>query len=992
MPVPEYKVHNKIINNLESLGWKELKNYYDYAFTDYIIIPILEKQLKNINTNIDEEFINKAIDKLRNAKPEEVLDFLKNGILVEIDKGRKGIISKTVKLIDYNNIDNNVFNYAHELKFKGKRNIKPDFTLFINGIPILIIEAKREFTEEDSYLEAIKQIHRYEREAPDLFKYVQIGIAYADEKLYLPTYPNYEGLERHTKPYKWKNIKKEEDIFDLLKRERLLDIICNFILYRHDSKKELSKVVPRYIQYFAVNKAFKRVSDYLNNKTNKNRGLIWHWQGSGKTFEIIYLAELFYKIYKNRNPIVFIVVDRIELEEQFNEIILSLKNVTFRESYKKIESIKELKELLLKIKESEKNKNISVKGVYLLMMHKFNENSLKEELENLKIDKKEILILRDEVHRTESGKLATLRNYIFKNAILIGFTGTPIHKADYSTFKEFAYPPEEFYLDVFFIRDSINEKFTLPLIWRPVKFDIFLNVSEEKIKVDIENLFLNPDEDIKITISDVLKSENTIKKAVKYIAEHIKEDTENFKFKAMIITQDRKSCILYKKYLDKYFDEEFSQVVITHQHNDDEEIKNFKEKMEEKYKLNIDKLNKLWTDNFKNKEYPKVLIVNRKLLTGFDAPILKVLYIHQFLKDSLLLQASARANRPDINKNYGLIVDLTGILIENYKKAVEKYELYIKKEISEDIIENLFIDSKLVWKAFLEKFNDFKELFKKITNMDFESFINNIEEEKLSYEDVKYIITKIVLNKEFLIIYNQLRDLIKLFEVIGAYPDKIKYYKIYDYLRFLYSAINKQIKPKRYTIPKDIKEKFLKYLEFSDFETLKLVNPDDIKSLPIYKKEVIFADFLFTLMDMIKDKKDPIYRRIYKKLKEIKDRYIKKLENIENLLNETIFQYKIVKEYEDKVKNLPIHEIVIFNIYLYLKDMGYDNISLSKTKEELKSLENKDFLLPGDIEKIKKALLIDLLKAKKGLNISHREIKELSNKLYDEVVKVILMG
>ncbi len=750
MPIPENHVHKNIEENLNKLGWKKLDRYEEEAFSNYIIKPILKEQLKIINSHIKkykDEFIEKAINKLMNEqKPEIILDYIKNGIFISLDKGRKGQVPDRVKLIDYKNIEKNIFHYAHELKFKGNDNIIPDFTLFINGIPLIIIEAKREISKKDTYEDAINQINRYEREAPKLFNYVQFAVVYGDEKLYIPTYPNEEKEDRFKKPYKWKNVRKEEDIWDLLKRERVLDIIKNFTFFSIDRTEKKTKIIPRYMQYWAVNKAFKRIINYLNNNDYKNRGLVWHWQGSGKTFEIIYLAELFYNEFKNRHPVIFIVVDRTDLENQFNNDIISLNNANFKKNYKKIDSIEELKNLLIKIKESEINPKISIEGLYLVMMHKFNENKLEDFIKSFdSIDKKEILILRDEAHRTESGKFATLRNKIFKNAITIGFTGTPVHKKDISTFKEFAYPNEgEFYLDRFFIEESIKEGFTLPLIWRTVTPKDIKDIPEEEIK-NIIKLFVDEEDAEKIVVSkkeiaekiklsDLLKSESSIKEASKYIAEHILEDTENFKFKAMVVAQDRKSCILFKKYLDKYlkenikdYNEDWAQVVITYEQNDDVEIENYKKMVEEKYGKSIEELNNNWADNFKTSEIPKILIVNKKLLTGFDAPILKTIYIHQFLKDYLLLQASARANRPEKDKKYGLIVDLTGVLIENYKKAIEFYNLYNDEAINKDILNNLFVETSKIWESFLTKLEEFKMLFKSIVGFEFNNLPNYLK-------------------------------------------------------------------------------------------------------------------------------------------------------------------------------------------------------------------------------------------------------------------------
>jgi type I restriction enzyme R subunit len=1015
MPIPEIHTHRDIENNLKKLNWKPLnESFYEEAFGNYIIKPILREQLKIINDHIEEykdEFIEKAINKLMNeSKPEVVLDYIKNGILITLDKGRKGQVSNGVKLIDYKNIEKNIFNYAYELKFKGNDNIIPDFTLYINGIPIIVIEAKREFSEKETYEEAIKQINRYEREAPKLFNYVQFAVAYGDEKLYIPTYPNEEKEDRFKKPYKWKNKNKEEDIWDLLNRERVLDIIKNFIFFSKDRAGRKTKIIPRYMQYWAVKKAYERITNYLNDKDYKNRGLVWHWQGSGKTFEILYLAELFYNEFKNKDPIVFIMVDRRELENQFNDDIIALQNAAFKDSFKKINSIEELKKVLEGIKKSEKNPNISEKGVYLVMMHKFDKNKLKDFIESFgSIDKKEILILRDEAHRTEFGKFATLRNKILKNAILIGFTGTPVHKKDISTFKEYAYPKEgEFYLDRFFIEESIKEGFTLPLIWRVVKPEDIKDISEADIKNIIEKLFVDeedPDNIVvskkeiaeKIKLSDLLKSESSIKEASKYIAEHILEDTENFKFKAMVVAQDRKSCILFKKYLDKYlkekikeYSENWTQVVITYLHNDEVEIENYKKMAEEKYNKNIDELNKEWADKFRTSDEPKILIVNRKLLTGFDAPTLKTIYIHQFLKDYLLLQASARANRPAKNKKYGLIVDLTGVLIESYKKAIENYNLYNDEAINKDILSNLFVETSKIWESFLTKLGEFKRLFKLIVGVEFDDFTANLKKQKEADKEFKKVISKIILSDKFDYFYTKLRELIQLFEAVGAYGEKLNYYETYEWLKIISAGINKQMRPKSYKIPyNQIKKELIKYLEFDTYTDIAsiLINPQLLENLKNEDEiNVIVADMVYSALDALQNKREPIYRMIYNRINELKNAYIAKTKKSEHVINELINYLNTLKTYEEEEKTLSKSEKAIKNILFYLKNVENCNIKkLPLTEKTLKNLEDKKLIRPSDFDTIKRFLFVDLKNAIKETE----KRRKVSNKIVEEIVKPI---
>ena len=823
----EYLTHEDIKEKLTSLGWKDKSEEFAVNPSGEIFIePVLreairrlnsgETSLKGLTPQEEERVINETIRRLKEEiDPVKVLDWLKNGVDVEIDFGNKGRKVFNIKLIDFQNLENNEFFFIHEKPFKDQVNIRPDFTLYINGIPVAIIEAKREISEEEeyTYLKALRQIERYEIEFPKLFNFVQIGVGIADKNFYISTYPNRDKAPR------WKDRKVEiwkeetptgeyiENIFGILKPNVLTDLLENFTFYQ-SSKGSIKKVVARYMQYYAVNRVFERIEDYLKGGS-KNRGLVWHWQGSGKTWEIIFLAEKFYRRYYDRDAVVFIIVDRRELENQFNEVLISLKNTKFVIHGKKgakISTVEEFKEKLKTIKESEENPNISARGVYLVMMHKFRSEHLKAIPEG-EIRKKEILLLRDEAHRTEGGANAvfpSVRDHIFKNAILVGFTGTPVHKNDRNTFKTFAYPEEkEFYLHRYFIADSIRDGYTVPLTFRVALSDFVKSrISEEEIKELVKQYFVNrklTEEDFSeeevlsteravsesLTLSDLLKSESYLRKVAKYIAENLEKDTEEFAFKAMVAVQSRLSAVKLKRFLDeilpnkfKNYSPEWVEVVITHTNNDDIEIKEYLNGLRERYRLtDAEDINKEIVKRFKNSENPKVLIVNKRLLTGFDYKKLKVLYLAEILKDALLLQASARVNRPAEGKEFGLIVDLTGLTIQNYRKAIAEYNLYEQKEINEDILKNLFKDSKEIWETFLQKFEKFKNLFEVIAGLPFEEFIKRLTSK--SSDEAKgtlhEVVGKILSSNEGLTeLIPLLKELIKLYETLGGYPEKAK--------------------------------------------------------------------------------------------------------------------------------------------------------------------------------------------------------------------------
>ena len=1022
MPFPEAYTHKKIKNKLKEIGYKECKGYKEHQLIeDYLLKDVLVRKIKELN---ESEFnlkgikdIDKVIDKVLNKflstnNSVQVLDYLKDGMIIELDRGKKGNVAVKVKFIDFDNIDNNDFCFIHEAKFKGyPDNIKPDFTLFINGIPIAIIEAKREFSEDEesyTYEEGLIQIERYEKDAYKLFNFVQVGIVFADKQVYFPTYPNPDKEKRLNRKINiWKDEKGNENIFEFLKPNTFLDILKNFIFFGIKGNNSIFKVLPRYMQYKAVNLAFSRIKDYLDGKSNKNKGLIWHWQGSGKTFEIIYLAEKFFRTFENKKPIVFIIVDRKDLERQFNDVIFSLRNTKFQSVFKKIESVNELKSVIQNIKDSENKINVDPKAVYLVMAHKFRKELIKNLESSLeKINKKEILILRDEAHRTEGGKsiLAAVRNYILPNALKFGFTGTPVHRQENNTFQEYAYPQEnEFYLDKYFIEQSIKDGFTLPLAWRvAISEGVSLKLTEEEIKNLVLSYFVNrqldeeeetievPESQVKekLPFSDLLKAEDFIKKASEYIAKNIKDDTENFNFKAMVVAQNRESAIKFKKYLDDFmpkfvkdYTPEWSQVIITYSHNDEDIIREYRKQIEITYGKSIEELQKKWIEDFKlpNKN-PKILIVNKKLLTGFDAPILKVMYIAQLMKDVTLLQASARANRTYPLKKYGLIVDLCGVLIENYKKAIEEYNLYQDEKINKDILENLFRNISELWEDFLEKLKEIEELFKEVTNVNWSEFLKILKEG--NKEIFKDIIDKIITSKEGIAeLYPLLKEAVKIYEAIGAYPEKVKYYEIYQDLKILSAAITKKVKP-RVKIPKELKKELSKYWEFEEIKEIADLkfSIDTIEKLrQLGKDYIIIADYLIPTLSYLEDKKDFIYRVIYKRLNELRNKYLNRKVDIQKIIETLNKSIEDIKNYEKIKKSLSIESIVLKNLEFFL---NYEGIRINLTPELKATI--KEFLEKKPTEEVK-------TKVKEGLILSVEKNEEKLGKLLDYIIEEILM-
>ena len=352
---PEDIVHEEIRNRLIEIGWKdgdsELKIPEHTLIEHYYLPDVLEKKVVEINqekfSKLEEKERKKVIAKIfdeLNSRGERILDYLKYGVKIKVDKE-----IWTFHLIDHQKPERNYFFFLHEAKFKGSPdNTKPDFTLFINGIPIVIMEAKSE-SVPFSHIRALEDIRSYEMRSPDLFRFVQFAIAYGDEKRYTPTLPNWERKRTQSLSFNWK-----DEIFDLIEPSRLVEFLRYFIFFWILEEGVKKKLIARWNQYRATKRAVKRIEEHMNN--GKNRGLIWHWQGSGKTFTMFFIANYFFDQYYSQNPVVFFVVDRQDLERQHDEVLKSVREEKFRSYYKKIENIPELCKVIETLKESEFSK------------------------------------------------------------------------------------------------------------------------------------------------------------------------------------------------------------------------------------------------------------------------------------------------------------------------------------------------------------------------------------------------------------------------------------------------------------------------------------------------------------------------------------------------------------------------------------------------------------------------------------------------------------
>lgn len=553
-------------------------------------------------------------------------------------------------LINYNEPERNIYEVTEEYYlFNGQYANREDVVFLINGIPVLVIECKNA-TKDEAIAIGIDQIRRYHRETPEFFVPQQIYTV--TESIGFSYGVTWNTIRRNI--FNW----KEEEIGNLeakiksfCGRQNILDYIKKYIVFA-EANEELNKYILRQHQKIAVEKVIERAHD-----ETKTRGLIWHTQGSGKTYTMIKAAELLFKAPASEKPTILLMIDRNELEDQMlkNLSSVGVNNVV------QAEHIKDLQKLL---------KN-DYRGIIVSMIHKFRDMPANVN------KRKNIYVLIDEAHRTTGGDLGNYLMAAIPNATFIGFTGTPVDKTAYGkgTFKAFGIEDESGYLHKYSIADSIEDGTTLPLFYGMAPNELlvpkeilekeFLELAEAYGVNDIEEL--NKILERAVNTRNFLKGKERVEKVAEYVAKHYTENVEPMGYKAFLVAVDRPACAMYKKALDKFLPTEYSEVVYTGNNNDTEELKAFHHdaKTEKEIRKKFTKL----------EEQPKILIVTEKLLTGFDAPILYAMYLDKPMRDHTLLQAIARVNRPyeneqkDMVKPHGFVLDFVGIF-ENLEKAL----------------------------------------------------------------------------------------------------------------------------------------------------------------------------------------------------------------------------------------------------------------------------------------------------------------------------------
>lgn len=684
------------------------RDFYSPFYEDVLI-----ESLYRINYGATNDAIQDALFKLKNFENGELvqknaifMDYLQNGIPVRyfVDGEER---SSIVYLVDYKNPENNSFVVANQWTFIENSNKRPDLILFLNGLPIVLMELKSPSREETDASEAYRQLRNYMQEIPSMFIYNAICVM-SDQlisKAGTITSGEDRFMEWKTKDGNYENTQYAQfDTFfeGIFQKERLLDIIKNFICFSNEGINSY-KILAGYHQYFAVKKAIE--STKHATVTDGKGGVFWHTQGSGKSLSMVFYAHLLQEALDS--PTIVVLTDRNDLDDQLYSQFVKCKDF-LRQEPLQAESRENLKTLLA---------GRQANGIIFTTMQKF------EESDEPLSERHNIIVMADEAHRgqyglaekikitkNESGEevakrvigTARLIRNTLPNATYIGFTGTPISSKDRSTREVFGN-----YIDIYDMTQSVEDGAT-----RPVYYEsrvIRLNLDQATLRLidaEYDLMSLNTDSEVieksKHELGQmeaILGNDNTLDSLVHDILDHYENNREYLLTgKAMIVAYSRSIAMkIYKRILELRPNwEEKVAVVMTSGNNDPEEWRQIIGNKHHKNEL---------AKKFKDNNSPlKIAIVVDMWLTGFDVPSLATMYIYKPMTGHNLMQAIARVNRVFRDKEGGLIVDYVGIATA-LKQAMNDYTSRDKKNYGDTDV------AMVAYPKFLEKLSICRDIF-----------------------------------------------------------------------------------------------------------------------------------------------------------------------------------------------------------------------------------------------------------------------------------------
>ena len=729
----ENSYEQSIIELFQNLGYN---HYYGPDIERDYKNPLFKLDLENlysINKTLDTQAVDKAIEVIQDfgiASLEDInnkfMSYLQNGISVNYWKDGKEK-STLVKLIDFENLNSNLYTVINQWTVVDKETKIPDVVVFVNGIPLVVCELKSPSRDDADTSDAYNQLKKYMQVIPVLFHYnafcVMSDLSISKAGTITSTEDRFMEWKTTDGSYESTQWADFTTFFEgIFEKNRFIDILKNFILYSNDSTKKI-KILGAYHQYFAVNKAVKSTIQAI--KSNHKAGVFWHTQGSGKSLSMVFYVNKLQQVLES--PTFVVITDRNDLDDQLFSQFSKCSDF-LRQTPKQATSMKNLKDLL---------NNRKANGIFFSTMHKF------DDYEESLTDRDDVIVISDEAHRSQYGleekvdprtgeiKIGAARRIrnALPNATYIGFTGTPISRSDKSTREVFGN-----YIDIYDMTQSVEDGATVPISYESRIAEIQLDETIlEKIDDKYWELHQQAEEyNIERSKRELSKMESLlgapeiIDDICKDIVQHY-EDNRAYELtgKAMIVAYSRPIAIkMYKKIMELRPDwDEKVKVVMSGSNKDPEEWheiigdKTYKKELENKFKDDEDPM--------------KIAIVVDMWLTGFDVPSLATMYIYKPMKGHNLMQAIARVNRVFKGKEGGLIVDYIGIASE-LKKAMSEYTERDNKNYGDMDVD------KIAYPKFLEKLEVCRDLFH---GFDYSEFFgeSNLERSKVITNGVNFM-------------------------------------------------------------------------------------------------------------------------------------------------------------------------------------------------------------------------------------------------------------
>lgn len=991
----DYLVEQPAINWLKGLGYSYMhgselcpENGERGSYRDVILKKRFLSAIKRINPWIDDRIAEEVYKKVSDIPhPDFVLksktfyDYLTQGVKV-IPKGKGDVRARLVKIVDFENIENNEFLVANqftvEYQFEGGHHRRPDIVVFVNGIPLAVFELKS-FNANETAKDAFNDHKTKIKDIPQLYVYSQVLVVSDGlETKYGSTTSDWERF------FVWEGVNSDDDvrieqidddhyryvyngkeitslellINGLFRKEHFAEYLQDFVFFLK-SGETYTKMIAMYHQFYTVKKAIERTKECVlkgSKPEDRRIGVVWHTQGSGKSFTMLLYARKALKDKDLENPLLLFITDRKNLDEQLYGLFSQLKVA------KKAKSIKDLQETI----------KTFAGGIVFATIQKFGKRKAEEY--PFLTDRKNIIVIADEAHRSQYRELAQNLRKAIPNASFMGFTATPIELRDRDTYLVFGEP-----ISIYSIDKARRHRVVVPIYYEARLSN--LHLTNEFIDEEFEEIseFMDKEERERLKkkfarLENLIMAPERIENIANDIIEHFNRRVKEIDGKAMVVTISRKVAVKLYEEIKKHPDAPTLAVVMSG--NKQRDPKEFWPHIRNKRELD-----NLLSD-FKNPERdPKMVIVVDMLLTGFDVPCLHTMYFDKPMKGYSLVQAIARVNRVFKDKPGGLIVDYIGIA-DNLRKSLWVYTM--------DAVEYILSDINKVIELMKEKYDIVSSMFHGLEYSNWQT---------LPPEDMATLTTKAYnrligedAKKRFVKNYLALK---KLYALASPHPETIKIKNDLRFFEMIKKMIVKYSVRKQSEISRELEYEINKLISKSItaeepvdvFSILKKDKPDisvlDESFLARFRKMEYRNFAAEVLMKIINDeiqvrlRRNPIrYKSLYEMLLRVIEKYNVRLIDTSVVIEELIEIAKKLKKTAEEGRKLDLSEEE-----LAFYDFLYSKIGSEETSEQIKEVVKEIIRTLGPYIKVADWNKKESIRARIKMIVKESLIKKVDTKM-----------